>query len=98
MNRRKRALTVIFSALYIFILLFSVLFIASEADHNCCVKESCPICYQISICNNVVKNVGSACPFVFILLACVFAVELIIGAKNGISASTLVMLKVKLSN
>lgn len=45
-DKKKRALTVLVSAVYIFILIFSIFFIAAEANHSCCVKDSCPICCQ----------------------------------------------------
>lgn len=98
MDKKKRALTVLVSAVYIFILIFSIFFIAAEANHNCCVNDSCPICCQINACKNNLKNVNAAGGLFFFSLAAVFAVALVLGNENSISLSTLVMLKVKLSN
>lgn len=98
MDKKKRALTVLISAVYIFILLFSIFFIAAEANHTCCVKDSCPICCQINACKNNLKNVNTAGGLFFLALAAVFAVVLSLGIENSICLSTLVMLKVKLSN
>lgn len=98
MDKKKRAFTVLISAAYIFILLFSIFFIAAEADHSCCVKDSCPICCQINACKNNLKNVNTAGGFIFLTVAAVFAVVLSLGNENNISLSTLVMLKVKLSS
>lgn len=95
---KKRAAAALISALYIFIILFSVLFIAVEADHTCCVSDSCPVCCQINVCSGIVKNVGTALAAAVILIAATFAAVTVIGALRCANTSTLVMLKVKLSN
>lgn len=98
MSKKRRLITAVITAMYIFILLFSVSFIATEANHNCHVKDSCPICYQINVCNNVVKNLTTISAAAFIMLLAAFAVLLILGAVKQFNHSTLVALKVKLSS
>ncbi|MGN1329359.1 MAG: hypothetical protein ACI4V4_06645 [Eubacterium sp.] len=98
MDKKKRLVTAIVSAVYIFILLFSIFFIAAEADHICCVKDNCPVCCQINACKNNIKNVNTAGGLVFASAVAVFVVILSIGNEEHVSSSTLVMLKIKLSN
>lgn len=98
MDKKKRVVTALVSAVYIFIILFSIFFIAAEADHTCCVKDSCPICCQINACKNNLKIINTVSGLLIITAAAVFIIVLSLGNENSISLSTLVMLKVKLSN
>lgn len=41
--------------LLVFIMLFSVLFIALEADHDC-YGEGCAVCAQIRVCAKLLRN------------------------------------------
>ena len=42
-----------------FVMLFSVLYIAFEADHNCC-GEDCAVCAQIHACEDLLRNLLAA--------------------------------------
>ncbi len=98
MDKKKRVVTALVSVVYIFIILFSIFFIAAEADHTCCVKDSCTICCQINACKNNLKNINTVSSLLFITAAAVFIIVLSLGNENIVSLSTLVILKVKLSN
>ncbi|MCD7797397.1 MAG: hypothetical protein LUG95_07345 [Clostridiales bacterium] len=98
MDGKKRRITaMLVSLIYIFILLFSITFVAIEADHEC-FEDNCPVCCQISICNNILKNVSSVSAVALAVLTLIFTALLIICAERHIAGDTLVMLKIKLSD
>ena len=53
MEAKKRIIAILLAATVLFVMLYSALFIAAEADHDC-VGENCPICYQINVCQRCV--------------------------------------------
>ena len=98
MGKRKKIAAVLFIVTVLFFMLGSALFIAAEADHDC-VGEGCPICHQISICRNTLKNLSIA------VSAAAFAAAFTdmpcrgCFARTGCAQSdTPVSLKVKLTN
>ena len=98
MEKKKKVIAVFLTVALLFVMLYSALFIAAEADHDC-VGENCPICYQINVCQNALKNLSLA------VCAAVFAAALPYTLCRGISVCadyaqsyTLVSLKVKLSD
>ncbi len=54
----KRLTTSIMTLMMLIIVLFSVFFIAAEADHDCC-GDDCPICACIHLCENTLEQIGS---------------------------------------
>ena len=98
MTKRKRIISLVVAAAVLFVMLYSALYIAAEANHDC-VGENCPVCYQINVCQNALKNLSLA------VCAAVFAAALPYTLCRGISVCTdyaqsytLVSLKVKLSD
>ena len=49
MTKKKRIISLVVAAAVLFVMLYSALYIAAEANHDC-VGENCPICYQINVC------------------------------------------------
>lgn len=98
MSKRNRVLTVLLAAAVLFVMLSSAFYVAIEADHDC-VGEDCPICCQISVCENMLKSVGLT---VIILTLAAFISSIVFSmpsfAKKSTYNSSLVTLKVKLSN
>ncbi|MCR5481219.1 MAG: hypothetical protein K6F52_00270 [Clostridia bacterium] len=47
----------VMSVLVVVIMLFSVLYIASEADHDC-MGENCPICANLAQFENIIHQAG----------------------------------------
>ena len=93
---RKRALAV-WAAVLAIVMLFSVLFIALEADHDCH-GDGCAICAQISACVDLLRHL--AVSLVVIALAAALRLSVphdIAGPVAGRSV-TLISLKVKLSD
>ncbi len=81
-----------------FIMLFSVLFIALEADHDCC-GEGCAVCAQIQVCENLLRNLITAAALV-VAAWCLYALIRVFADTNCFSVHphTLIVLKVKLSD
>ncbi len=98
MDKKRKILAVFFAVSFILVMLYSVLFISMKLNHDC-VGEDCPICYQISICQDTLRKLSLAfCTAVFLTafthILCKNASFL-----NEYSHSyTLVSLKVKLSD
>lgn len=79
-------------------MLFSVSYIAIEADHDC-TGENCLTCCQISACENTLKSIGNAV-LVVILAAFIGILMLTLPSftKKMAFNTSLVTLKVKLSD
>lgn len=98
-NRRStKGVAVFICLLFCFAMVFSVFFIAEEADHDC-TGEDCPICAEIRVCANVLGSaaivpaataVCSILPLPFIQPQRCYDTE--------VHRATLVSLNVKLSN
>ena len=57
-NNRKVAILLV--ALVSFFVVFSAFFVVREADHSCS-GDSCPICYQMNVCDSTLKVLSGAC-------------------------------------
>ena len=98
MPKRNRVLTVLLAAAVLFVMLSSACYIAIEADHDC-TGDDCPICCQISVCENTLKSVGQA--VLVVILAAFIGITMFSMpsfAKKPTYNTSLVTLKVKLSN
>ena len=98
MTKKDRLIALLMALTVIFALLFSACFVIAEADHDC-IREDCPVCCQLSICESMLKSVGqTAVPL--ILAACIgfFTLSLPCPAKKVADHTSLVTLKVKLSD
>lgn len=58
-NKWKRHAALLICLCFIFMSLFSIVFIAVEADHNC-TGEHCPVCVCIHSAGQTLKQLGSA--------------------------------------
>ena len=98
MTKKTRIIAVITAIIVLLAVLSSAAFIAAEADHDC-TGEHCPVCQQISICENTLKQLSLAVVALAITaglgyIYCSLA-PIAIRAEGRI---TLITLKVKLSN
>ncbi|KSV59207.1 hypothetical protein [Acetivibrio ethanolgignens] len=96
MTKHNRFFCILLATTVVFVLLLSVACIAVEADHDC-QGEDCPICQQISICENILKNLalaGSATAFGAVLLYILY--KAIQSYTENLQKITLVSLKVEL--
>ena len=58
-KKRNRIAALLLAVTVLVITLYSALFVAAEADHDC-VGEGCPICYQVEACQNTLKGLSLA--------------------------------------
>ncbi len=80
------------------IMLFSVLFIALEADHDCC-GEGCAICAQIQVFEDLFRSLMTAAALVAASW-CLYTLSRVFSDTDRCSVypHTLIVLKVKLSD
>lgn len=97
-TKEKRALSLVFAIAFVFSVLIFSFYIEAEITHDC-IGEDCPVCQHIHICERVLESISLGIPFVmnayfmyYISNAGLFA------SVNIMPVSTLVSLKVKLSN
>ena len=86
------------SLLLAFIMLFSILYIVLEADHDCC-GEGCAICAQIRVCEDLIRDLLTTALLV-VATRCLFAlIHFFADVDCGaLHPHTLITLKVKLSD
>ena len=96
--RHKSIFTLLLTAAVCFAILFSLCFIAAEADHDC-IGDGCPICCQLAVCDTVLKTL--VCVVISglfsALLVCFISVLSAFTQKHILNTSP-VCLKVKLSD
>lgn len=98
MTKKPCFMTRLLAAVLTVVMLFSAVYLAVEADHDCS-GEDCAICHQISICENLLKSLGLAGAAAAITAAFTYTVyRAILPCAETIDTLTLVSLKVKLSN
>lgn len=98
MTKKKRIVSLVVAVAVFFVMLYSALYIAAEANHDC-VGENCPICYQISVCQNALKNLSLAVSAAAFAAAFTYTLcRSISSCAVVIPSYTLVSLKVKLTD
>ena len=98
MTKKKRIISLVVAVAVFFVMLYSALYIAAEANHDC-VGENCPICYQISVCENILKNLSlTVCAAAFTAAFTYTLCISIFACTDVIIGHTLVSLKVKLTD
>lgn len=97
MNKTKRFAAVL-ALLLALVMLFSVLYIALEADHDCC-GEDCAICAQLRACQDLLRNLLTLAVLAA-AVRCSFALVSVFADAERRCAQphTLIALKVKLSD
>lgn len=98
MANKKRILSAALAVSVLFVVLYSVIFIAAQSHHDC-IGENCPICLQIQNCENTLKTLSSAAA-VTAVSAIFYVAFFIIRTYNTrpFVSSTPISLKVELSN
>lgn len=98
MAKHKRIAAAILAAALVLVMLGSALFIVEESGHNC-IGEGCAICFQLSLCRNMLKGLCLVVPAAAIAAGGAYALRAdahVHGEPD--SSDTLVRMKVKLSN
>lgn len=95
--KKKRLLTVVAAALAV-IMLFSVFYIALEADHDC-QGEECAVCEQIRLCMDLLEHLTLALTVItVIVLLRLITTRCRTGRFYTCRQISLISLKVKLSD
>lgn len=97
-NRQKKYLSVLLSLCIVLIFLFSVLYIAIKAEHNC-MGENCPICECIHLAEQIVRQIESGIPglrFLSFLLIILFTALTL--KRPVLPCSTPVSRKIRMNN
>lgn len=98
MTKKNRIFAIILAVAIIFVMLFSGLFLVAQTHHECTSKH-CSVCYQLSVCHNLLKTVFSAVIAVLFLAALICVARCVAAAfVQECIQPTLITLKVKLSN
>ena len=98
MTKKPCFMTRLLAAVLAVVMLFSAVYIAVEADHDCS-GDDCAICHQIGVCENLLKSLGLAGAAAAISAAYAYTVcRAILPCAEMNGTLTLVALKVKLSN
>lgn len=98
MSKRMRLSAACGAVLLIFALIFSVFFVAAEADHDCS-GEHCAVCHQLQICQTLLEQLSAAhTASAGAAVLCFFALLLVLRTRKAIVVSSPVLLRVKLLN
>lgn len=98
MKKHTRFLAVLLALAVAFVMLSSAVYISANADHDC-IGEGCQICYNISGCENTLKNLSTAVSVIAVAVMLIDCLCMMIDhPAKTVSVCTLVTLKVKLSN
>ena len=98
MKKKKRIAAMLLAVTLLFVMLYSALFIAVEAGHDC-IGESCPICCQINACRDALKNLTLAvCAAAFAAALTYTLCGRVLSRAKSVRFNTLVTLSVKLSD
>ena len=98
MIKRNRLITSALAMAVVFVMLVSVCLIALEADHDCH-GEDCPICEQISLCENTIRLGGIAAATALFFGLTVGSIGLLLlSANESFNRHSLITLKVKHSD
>ena len=97
-KKRTRIAALLLAVAVLVITLYSALFVAAEADHDC-VGEGCPICYQVEACKITLKSLSLAVCVTAVAVAFTYTLCRCISlCTDYAQRDTLVSLKVKFSN
>ena len=98
MTKKPCFITRLLAAVLAVVMLFSAVYLAVEANHDCS-GEDCAICHQIGVCENLLKSLGLAGAAAAITAAFTYTMcKAILPCAETTDTLTLVALKVKLSN
>lgn len=98
MNKKMRLGAALGAVLLAIALIFSVFFVAAEADHHCS-GDHCLICQQIQACQTLLEQLSTTnTASVEVAAICFFALLLLQQTQKNIVASSPVLLRVKLLN
>ena len=77
---------------------FAVIFVVLISSFFDCTGEDCPICYEISVCQETVRKLTFACAVFAAILLLSVCIVLPVAQSRPAVCHTLISLKVKLSD
>ena len=98
MNRPHRFVASCIATLLLVCILFSIAFVAIEADHDC-TGDGCTVCHQIYTCQKLLDQLGAAAlPAMLAIAAARICTFIAVRPQWTICVPSPVDFKVKLSN
>ena len=97
MKQRRSVSSLAAVFVVIFVELISSFLVAAETNHDC-TGEDCPICYEISVCQETVRKLTFACAVFAAILLLSVCIVLPVAQGRPAVCHTLISLKVKLSD
>ena len=98
MEKKKQIIAIFFAVMVLFVMLFSALLNTVDTEHDC-LGEDCPICCQVNICQDSLKNlILAVCTVVIAFVLRYNLPRRILVCADSISTITLVSLKMELLN
>lgn len=98
MEKKDRWIALLLVLAVCFAMLFSAYYVLAAANHDC-TEDNCPICRQISLCENTLKTLGLEVAASVVAIALTYSVATVLWQpKDNLDQVTLITLKVKLSN
>ena len=98
-SKAKRCLAFVLAAAIAVVFAVSVLFVVSNAEHECSGNDDCHICQLVTFSLNVFRNISPDPDSSAVSASVCFALVLVLGAVFTRTVSqNLITLKVKLSN
>ncbi len=97
MARKNRSISILLLIVLCAFILFSQTFFILERDHDC-TGEHCGVCEQIKICVGLFNNIHSAWAQLALFLLAILLVNCFYVKALPLCYSTLVSLRVKLTN
>lgn len=98
MKDMRKVISVFAAVLIVTTMFFSILFVSSNADHDC-TGENCPICEQMQVAENILTKLSLAIiSTVIAIYLCVQAQEVVAEFSDVITYLSPIRLKVKMLN
>ena len=98
MTGKKKIAAAIMCCMMVLSIFLASFYIVSKAHHEC-TGQDCPICHEIQLCNQFLNTVGGAAIIAVVVLFTVHELLIVLTSFSHLCQnSTLVSLKVKLSN
>ena len=97
-NNARRVVAVFIAAVLILTMLFSKYYVVREQHHECHGVE-CPICHNISVCEQFLNQISTGLIHLAISVVAVMIVTVVLLSEvENLSRPTLVSFKVRLDN
>ena len=97
MSKIQKQIAIIVCVCFVAVSIFSIVYIASHADHEC-PEVHCEICLQITYLQNTLKQFCAAVFAMAVTMSTIYVIAAIVEAVKPNRIRTLISLKVQLNN